>query len=214
MLTPTAATRLHRQLTELGELLAYAHLALLPGSAPRGGRVSGATRSAPLPLRLDVLSLLGPAGNRTVRDPYGDQHGLTPVIGTLTAWARVVEEEHPCSSRPGRQHTCRADETTIGSLLAYLTARDVLAWSVQQMWADEYAAEINAVWRALQPFAMLRPRRQPLPQLPCPRCDLLSLVREDGRDVECTTPGCGVILRQGEVDDRAQRILDELDAAA
>lgn len=214
MLDFTAATRLHRQLTDLPELLAYAHLALQPGSAPRGGRVSGATRTAPLPCRLDVLSLLGPAAPDTVRDLTGDQHGLTPVIGSLQAWARIVEEEHPCSSRPGREHTCRPNEATIGSLLAYLTARDVLAWTVQQPWADEYAAEINAVHRALQPFALLRPRRRPLPQLPCPRCDLLSLVREDGRDVECTTPGCGVILRHGEVQDRAQKLLDELDAAA
>lgn len=212
MLDFAAATRLHRQLAELPELLAWAEVSILPASAPRGGHVTGATRTAPLPCRTDVLSLLGPAATGPVRDPHRDQDGQTAIIGTLTAWARVIEEERPCQCHAHR-HACRPDETTIGSLLAYLTRRAVLAWTVQQPWADEYAAEIDGIHRRLTPLAMLRPRRRPLPQLACPRCDLYSLVREDGRDAECTTPGCGVILRPGEVSDRADRILAELDAA-
>lgn len=202
MLSFAAATRLHRQLTELPGLLAHAQLSLQPGSRPRGGHVTGATRTAPLPCRLDVLSLLGPAATGTVRDPYGDQDGLTPVAGAVDTWARLIAEES--GVQPARW--------TLGEELAYLAQRDVLAWSVQQLWADEYAAEIGDVHRRLTPLAMLQPRRR-LMSLPCPRCQLLSLVQEDGRDIECTNPTCKVILRQEEYDRRADAYAEALEAA-
>lgn len=214
MLDATTATRLDRQLHELPDLLALAHLALLPGAGARGARVTGATRTAPLPCNLDALSWLGPINgpdDSAIRDLRRDQDGTTPVIGTLTAWARVVEEEMPCDCRHHR-HTCRPDETTIGSLLAYLTRRRILAWSVQQRWADEYATEIGDVHRHATRLARTRPRRTPM-QMPCPRCDMLSLVRQDGHDIECVTPDCGVLMRQGDYDWRAEKILAELEAA-
>lgn len=206
MLDYAAATRLHRQLTELGELLAHAHLAIQPGSAPRGGRVSGATRTAPLPCRVDVLSWLGPApaGRGAVLDQHGDQTGPAPVTATLHGWVRLVEEE-------SRFADCA--DYRIGGMLDYLRARNVFTWTAHQPWADEYATEIGDLHRTAQRLALARPRRRPLPQLPCPRCDLLALVAVDGHDVECTTPGCGVILRPAEVSARAEAILAVLDAA-
>jgi hypothetical protein len=201
-----AATRLHRQLTELGELLAYAHLLLLPGSAPRGGRVSGATRTPPLPCRVDVLSWFGPAPEPrgAVVDPHGDQGGPAPVVGTLATWVRLIEEESAFAD-------CEA--YSIGGMLGYLSSQAVLAWTCRQPWADEYAAEVDTLHRRARSLSGTRARRRPLPQLACPRCDLYSLVEEDGRDTECTTPGCGVILRPGEVSARAEQILREMDAA-
>jgi len=202
MLTPAAATRLHRQLTELPELIAYAHLALMPGSGPRGGRVSGATRTAPLPCRADVLSLLGPTAPGAVHDPYGDQTGPTPIPGTIASWVQIhlEESEHPL------------DDATLGGQLRYLSSRPVLAWAVLQRWADDYAHEIDQAHRVLQPLAMLRARRRRL-QLPCPReaCGLLALTQVDGDDIECGA--CGLRLRQGEYDHHAERYLLELNAA-
>lgn len=199
-----ATDRLRRQLAELPELLAYAQLALLPGSAPQSGWVSGATREAPLPCRLDVLSLLGPAAEETVRDPYGDQVGVEPILGTLLSWARLVAEESNYYRPSGGW--------TVGGLVAFLADRDVFEWAVQRPWADEYADEIAAVHWQLVPLARLRPRRRPM-SLPCPRCELLTLTAEDGRDIECSNPGCGTILRQSEYDDRAEQHLTELYAA-
>lgn len=202
MLTAPAATRLHDQLLELPELLTLAHLALLPGSARLGGRVSGATRTAPLPCRVDVLSLLGPAAPGTVRDPYGDQDGITPIAGTIQTWARLIAEE---------THQCLVT-STVGGQLRFLTLRPVLAWTVRQMWADDYATEIGDVHRQATHLAMVRPRRTPM-QMPCPACDMLSLVREDGKDIDCVTPGCTVRMRQGDYDWRAEKLLAELEAA-
>ncbi|KDN86730.1 hypothetical protein [Kitasatospora cheerisanensis] len=200
MLTPAAIARLRRQLLDLPELLAYAHLAILPSSNTRSGYVTGATRTAPTPARLDVLSLLGPAATDTVRDPYGDQDGLIPAAGTITAWTRIHAEEH------GQQPA----DTNLGTQLAYLA--HLLPWAAAQPWADEYAAEIADLHRRCSPLALLRPRRR-LMQLPCPRCRLQALVREDGHDIECATPGCGTILRPDEYDQRATAYADALNAA-
>ncbi|MFD8596987.1 hypothetical protein ACFV1L_18495 [Kitasatospora sp. NPDC059646] len=200
MLTPAATARLDRHLRDLPELLAYAHLALQPGSTTRSSHVTGATRTAPLPCSINVLSLLGPAASDTVRDPHGDQDGLVPAVGTITAWARLHAEEH------GQQPA----DTNLGTLLAYLTS--LLPWAAEQPWADEYANEIADLHRRCTPLALLRPRRR-LMQLPCPRCHLQSLVREDGHDAECATPGCGVILRPDEYDQRATAYADALNAA-
>ncbi|PJN24043.1 hypothetical protein [Kitasatospora sp. CB02891] len=201
MLTPAATARLARQLREMPELLAYAHLAVLPGSTARTGYVTGATRTAPTPARLDVLSLLGPAADGTVRDPYGDQDGLTPAAGTITAWTRIHIEES------GQQPA----DGTLGTQLTYLAA--LLPWAAEQPWAAEYATEIAALHRRCTPLALLRPRRR-LMQLPCPRCRLQSLVTEDGHDTECATPGCGTILRPDEYDRRAEEYTAALHTAA
>ncbi|GAA2227294.1 hypothetical protein GCM10010430_03340 [Kitasatospora cystarginea] len=134
----------------------YAQLALLPGSAPRSGWVSGATREAPLPCRLDVLSLLGPAAEESVRDPHGDQVGAEPILGTLLSWARLIFEE-------GNYYRPSGGWATIGALVAFLADRDVIEWVVRQPWADEYADEIATVHRQLIPLARLQPRRHPMP---------------------------------------------------
>ncbi|MCG6499441.1 hypothetical protein [Kitasatospora sp. A2-31] len=203
MLDFPAASRLARELAELPDLAAWAKLATTPGSAPRGGRVSGATRTAPTPLRLDVASYLGPASPGNVRDPYGDQDGSTPLAGTLAAWVRIhVEESTLGAPRSG----------SIGDLLAYLGRRDVLAWTVHQLWADEYAAEIHNAWRTLDAYAATRPRRRAL-QLPCPRCGLLSLFQQDGQDAECGNESCRAVLRPDDYDRRVTQYLAVLDAA-
>lgn len=202
MLDYPDASRLARQLGDLPDLLIQAELALLPGSAPRAGRVSGATRTAPLPCRADVLSLLGPAAPGPVRDLRGDQVGPQPIPAVIASWARLVAEE---------THQCLVTGT-VGGHLRFLTRRRELAWSVRQPWADEYAAEIDDAWRVLQPLAMLRPRRRALP-LPCPRCQLLSLSQLDGDDIRCGNVGCSRVMRQAEYDQRCEAYLNALNAA-
>lgn len=120
-----------------------------------------------------------------VVDPHRDQTGPTPIIGTLSSWVRLHEEEGPFAD---------CADYSVGGMLDYLRARNVLAWAVLQPWADEYAAEIGDTHRALQPYALLRARRKLL-QLPCPRCHLLTLTVEDGKDAECGNPGCQILLR-------------------
>jgi hypothetical protein len=213
MLDFAAATRLARELDQMPLLAAWAQLSTQPGAGRRGARVSGATRTPPVPLRLDVASYLGPvpASTSATIDPHRDHDGTVPILGTLTAWARIIEEEMPCSCRHHR-HACRPNESTIGSLLAYLARRDVLAWAVLQPWADEYATEIHDAWRTLDRLAAIRPRRRAL-QLPCPRCGLLSLSQLDGDDIRCGNESCWRVMRQAEYDQRCEAYLNALNAA-
>jgi hypothetical protein len=204
MLDFTDATRLARELAEIPRLAAWAQLSVQPGAGRQGARVSGATRTPPAPLVIHVASYLGPAAPGDVRDLYGDQDGIVPLAGTLAAWARIHAEECDRFGYPR--------SGSIGALVAYLGRRDVLVWSVQQMWADEYAAEIHDAWRYLDGLAAIRPRRRAL-QLPCPRCGLLSLSQQDGQDAECGNESCMAILRPDDLARRIEQYLAILDAA-
>lgn len=203
MLDFPTGSRLARELGEIPLLAVYAQLSVQPGASRQGARVSGATRTPPLPLRIHVASYLGPAAPGDVHDPYGDQDGTTPLAGTLAAWARVhVEESDLGAPQSG----------SIGALADYLGRRDILVWSVQQLWADEYASEIHDAWRILDRLAAVRPRRRAL-QLPCPRCGLLSLSQIDGDDVRCGNDNCWAVLRQGEYEQRIEQWMAIHDAA-
>ncbi|MFJ2863703.1 hypothetical protein [Kitasatospora sp. NPDC087314] len=205
MLDFAIGARLTRELAEMPQLAIQAQLAIQPGASPRGARVSGASpRGARVPLRLDIASYLGPASG-DVRDPYGDQDGIVPLAGTLTAWARIHLEECSRFGAPA--------DATIGGLLTYLGRRDVLAWAVTRMWADEYAAEIHDAWRTLDAYAATRARRRPL-QLPCPRCGLLSLSQIDGEDIRCGNDACPRdLMSQAEYEWRVEQYLALHDAA-
>ncbi|MGA5819715.1 hypothetical protein ACPC54_17875 [Kitasatospora sp. NPDC094028] len=204
MLDFAIGSRLARELAEMPQLATYAQLSIQPGASRRGARVSGATRTAPTPLRLDVASYLGPAAPGDVHDPHGDQDGQTPLAGTLTAWARVHVEEHPQLGTPRSGN--------IGALADYLGRRDTLAWAVQQMWADEYAVEIHDAWRTLDGLAAIRPRQRAI-QLPCPRCGLLSLSQLDGDDIRCSNDSCWAVLRPDEYERRIDQYLAINEAA-
>ncbi|WP_405019575.1 hypothetical protein OHV05_24565 [Kitasatospora sp. NBC_00070] len=202
MLDTHTAARLDRQLRELPDALVLAHLALLPGAGARGARVSGATRTAPLPCPVDVLSLFGPAAPGTVHDDHGDQDGIIPLGATIASWARLIAEQTGQCLVTG----------TVGGHLQFLARRPAFAFAILQPWADEYAAEIADVHQHATRLSRTRPRRTPM-QMPCPACDMLSLVRQDGRDIECVTPGCSVLMRPGDYDWRVEQILAELEAA-
>ncbi|NUS14546.1 MAG: hypothetical protein HOY69_24630 [Streptomyces sp.] len=205
MLNFAAASRLARELDQMPRLAAWAQLSIQPGAGRQGARVSGATRTPPTPLAMHAASYLGPAAPGDVHDPYRDQDGIVPLAGTLTAWARVHVEE---CGRFGEPASGR-----IGDLLAYLSRRDVLAWGVTRMWADEYASEIHSCWLTLDRLAAIRPRRRALP-LPCPRCGLLSLSQQDGQDIECGNASCPLgLMRPDEYDRRIEQYLALLDAA-
>jgi hypothetical protein len=70
-----------REVVELWELAEELDLTPRAGSGPK---VSG-SREAPLPVRLDVLNLVGP-GSANVRDIHGDQVGELPLAVWWAEW--------------------------------------------------------------------------------------------------------------------------------
>jgi hypothetical protein len=217
MLPAPAITRLRTQLGQLPELITLTHLALLPGSGRRGARVSGATRTAPLPCRLDVLSLVGPTA-AAVTDPHGDQDD-TPGLDLLVGWARAVIDDRRRAndwtgwSVPGSNWLYPLDwrESDVSLAVAYLQLH--LPFAAGRTYARDLADEIGQLHRVLNritgwPLAPARTARQV-----CPRCHLMTVsVRPDGMR-ECATIDCRAVLTADEYADRAERVLAELQAA-
>ncbi|MGW7021516.1 hypothetical protein ACWGGS_19600 [Streptomyces decoyicus] len=61
-----------------------------------------------------------------------------------------------------------------------------LPWIVDQPWVADFELGLRELMRAVKAITRTEPRRVPLP-VPCPSCDMLTLVREDwsGWAAEC-----------------------------
>jgi hypothetical protein len=151
-------------------------------------RVQG-SREAPVPIRVDVVDLLGPADERTVHDPLGDQVGHLSAATVLDGWCRLFAEER-------REST---PTPHVATQAAWLLAR--LDELFKHPAIDEAAKEIGDLWHVLRRAAGLTmPRPEPCPGVPCKHCDLCLLVRVPGSEyVECG--GCSALLTEDEYRD-------------
>ncbi|WP_037576736.1 hypothetical protein [Phaeacidiphilus oryzae] len=192
MLDQATADRLRRQLRDIPTLWVYAHMSLLPGSAPAGGRVTGATRTPPLPCRVDLLSQLGPGS------ALGDDTGEWPLLAVLTGWARYIAHQ--------RQQPAPRDH--VQDLTHFLLRHH--RYAAQQDWAADYAAQVD---HAVRPLRAVGPSDVPAGRrrtIPCPRCHRLSLVEEyrpvvrpggvDRARIVCSRPDCACALTAVEYD--------------
>jgi hypothetical protein len=156
-------------------------------------RVQG-SREAPVPIRVDVVDLLGPA--RTVTSATAelayaeqddDQVGYLSAATVLDGWCRDwAETRQESTPSPQVDLQCR-----------YLADR--LDWALAEHPAvDEFAGELGDLWHTLRRAAGLTmPRPEPCPGVPCKHCDLCLLVRVPGSEyVECG--GCGNLLTEAE----------------
>lgn len=195
MLPAPLVDRLRTQLAQLPELVVRAHLALLPGAGRRGARVSGATRTAPLPCRVDILALVGPTATETVHDQHGDQD-QTPGLDLLATWARTVLEDRQRANdwtawtRPAGHDW----ERTVSRAVKVLEFH--LDWTAGRPYAHDLADEIGRLHSHLNhatgmPIAPTVRRR-----IVCPGCQLMTAaVQDDGR---CECGSCGLILTGAE----------------
>lgn len=212
MLDPHAADRLRTELTELPELITRAHLALIPGSGPTGPRVSGATREAPLPCNLYVLSLISPTSADA--QPHDTDQTEHPSIGTVIGWAQlVIGERQAANDWTGWTKVPYAlqAEATVSVAIRYLLFHH--EWTVQREFARGLADDIHRIHAALDratDYALVGAR---LRRTVCPRCQGLT-VKEgaDGR-LSCADDDCAMVVTRDEYDARAERVLEEIAAA-
>ncbi|MFJ5070225.1 hypothetical protein ACIQC7_27830 [Kitasatospora sp. NPDC088556] len=191
MLPAPHLDRLRTQLAQLPELIVRAHLALQPGAGRRGARVSGATRTAPLPCRADVLSLIGPTATATVHDDHGDQDDA-PGLNLLASWARTVLEDRQAANdwtawvRPVGYDWERTASRAVKVLLLHLD------FAAGRPYARDLADEIGRLHGHLN-RATGQPIAPPIrPRMVCPGCQLMTAaVQDDGR---CECRACGLIL--------------------
>lgn len=176
-----------------------AALTVLHGSLQRersGDTGRAGTRTAPLPGRLDVLNLLGPAASGRIHDPYGqahaDQCGDRPIGDVLVGWVRLVLEERRVNAPDTLHEAALAD---------FLTAQ--LGWISTRDWSGELIGELRDLDRVLRGVMRIDVRTRPV-QRPCPSCDLITLARTDwDRYIRCSN--CGGCWTVDELNHDAER---------
>jgi hypothetical protein len=127
-------------------------------------RVS-ASKEAPIPLRMDVLNLLGPSADAVLSGE--DQAGPVPVVGVLSAWSDLVSDQ--TRQKPvGR---------TVSGLTQHLLNH--VEWACRQEWVTDFAEELEGLTKTLRRVSGIEPVRIPLPVI-CPTCDLRTMIREEG----------------------------------
>jgi hypothetical protein len=200
MLDQPATDQLRRHLQQIPGLYLYAHLSLQPGAPSRQGRVTGATRTAPLPCRVDLLSHLAP-GALASDDLV--QPREWPLLSVLDGWALRVAR-HQRDGRP-IQH--------VDDLTHYLLRH--LRWSVLQPWAGEYTLQVAD---AVAPLYAVAPTTRTVHRdlaIPCQRCHRAGLQEVEGEDrIACSNPACRATWTPDEVDEYAAAMHSAIQAAA
>ena len=182
MACTSCSNRIDATLVEIGH-----HHADLPDHLQRGQsggpKVSG-SREAPLPLRVDPLdlSLAAPAGRqRWTPLNLADQIGHESVLAILDSWVR--------DWRDIRNRGEGLPVPAGASLISWLRVR--LDWATAQHPAiDDFAEEMHQTRSALRRALGITGGRPDFLDVPCRRCDWLSLGHVPRADrVECAHCG-------------------------
>lgn len=159
-----------------------------PTGSPGRVRVTG-TRTAPLPVSVELLNLVGP-GSPSVTDPHGDQIGELPPRW----WLLTVAEDW--AEQLG--YTLRA-RTTVAALARWLGNH--LDWACDHNEAiADFAGELRRQRGILRNAAgLVAPRPELCEGVACPKCDLRALYRQPSSEfIHCGT--CPNLLTQEEYD--------------
>ncbi|MFE1321626.1 hypothetical protein [Kitasatospora phosalacinea] len=199
MLDHAAIARLARHLGELPEILTHAYINLLPSStAARGGHVSGATRTPPLPCNLRTLDAL------TDRDE--------PAIDILESWACTVLDDRARAN----DWTAWTRLPAIRGEMAASTSIKVLTFhlpfAASRTYATDLATEIGALHRHLNVVAR-HPIRSARPvRTACPNCHLIALCERTDGWRECLN--CRGEYSPADYTNRVRQTLADLRPAA
>lgn len=219
----TAPDGVHLCLVHSGELRGW--LAELPAQArlleeefvaasaqPAEGRMGGTGRAtAPVPVDLRVLVLLGPGHPVGLVDQDDDEDTTVPLRAFLGSWAGTIAYQYPAAHRDlygtARTQPCEQAWPTWGEtitgwclwLLAYLP------FALTLPVAGELHRQVGDLIHRIRGLTHTTPgehRRV----APCPACDLFTLVRTDGQwRVHCVD--CGHRMTPDQYDEHAAQYL-------
>lgn len=209
--------RLRTMLRELASQMPLLQELLRPGSALPGRGGSGRAHS-PMPVRLDVLDLLGPGHIVALEDTHGDQSDGVPITPLLAGWARYIANTHPSVTRD-RHGTVRVQpcDTAVprhgGSVAAW--CHWLIAYVphvVRQEWASDMYGQVEALLRRIQAKTGDRPGRT-VRDAPCPGCACFALVSIEGEPlIACEV--CNRRLTPEEYREHSAAVLPSLTALA
>jgi hypothetical protein len=160
---PRCFSRLSLTLAELPEEHTRLMLEYQPSRTGGDGRSATAVH-APLPCRLDVLSLLGPASRQNPSDAR-DQVGPVPFAAVLAGWVGVLDEERNLTP-------CRRNVTAMTERLAAH-----LGWICTRPWVRDFFTEIEELLKAVRKITLTETRMELVRGLCCPSCGRFSMVR-------------------------------------
>jgi hypothetical protein len=211
------AYRLRALLLELPRHMPLLAELLQPGSGLPGRGGVGRAHS-PMPVRLDVMDLLGPGHVVVLDDPHGDQSAGVPITPLLYGWARYIAQAHSSVLRDRhgtvRVQPCDGPYSHRGSdavawchwLVAYLPYALTQPWIV-----DMYHQLEDLIWR-VRAKTDRRPQRTTR-NAPCPACEAFALVSVEGEPL-ITCEGCGHKLTPSEYRTHSEAVLPALTALA
>lgn len=191
--------RTHQQLSELPELIVAVRLEAIYGTAPKLTGTIGRTATSP--------AFPGQASR------FLAEHIVTGLLGL---------EDVIRASRllPARQARGR-EGADLAAAVTFLRAH--LAWALDRYPGEtdpetgetmDPAALIRQWHRAAERFTRRDPRLEHR-RVPCPRCELLTLVREEGDDyIRCQNINCQRSLTPSEFDEHTQNIAEKYKAPA
>ncbi|MER6598948.1 hypothetical protein [Streptomyces parvus] len=185
-------------LREIPHQVTLVRTMLQPENGP--ARRGGAGRAhAPLPVRLEVLDLIGPGHAHVVPDPHGDQTGGVPVGPFLAGWAHYIASDVPAVHRDehGTIQVVQARAATAWAATAWpRTGTGLTAWctwherylpyTATRPYAAHFHHELEGMVHRLRRLnhtkAVIRAK-----DAPCPDCSGWSLVEhEDQLYISCT----------------------------
>ncbi|MFF2774837.1 hypothetical protein ACFVU3_08000 [Streptomyces sp. NPDC058052] len=198
-----------RHLPLLALLLAPAAGVRTPGASAPAGRAH-----SPMPLRLDVVTLLGPGHAVRLPDPHGDQDPTVPVQPLLHGWATYVASQYPTVHRDvhGTAHitpgtTPRSRFGTGPAAWCHWLAA-YLPFAAGHEWIGDMHRQIEHLVRLLRSKTDRPPVRTPR-SAPCPACEAFGLVSTEGEQlIACTA--CGHRLTPADYREHSAAVLPAL----
>lgn len=196
-------SRIRRQLIELPavEIWLQAHIAA--NGAAVEDRVSG-SREEQIPLRLDVLDLIGPTATNSAKpfNPYysipDDQLGDPGIASFLRSRSEQVHWDTGAA--------WPEDDSTTG-FVAYIAA--ALSWIVEQDWIDEFMTELEDIGKRARGVAPWAEEIKHEKNGACDKCSKTALVTHVARGrviCEKRLGGCGYDRAQTEYEFRARHL--------
>ncbi|WP_051764769.1 hypothetical protein [Streptomyces sp. NRRL F-5135] len=191
---PACTRELRAWLAELPAQVPLLRNALLPEGRPAQGRIS-ARASAPVPVNLDALNLLGPGQPDPPEDPYGDTTGPIPVRALVSGWAGYIAYEHQAVSRDShgtvQVRPCDGAHASHGATIdgwcRWLTA--YLPYAVTRPWIRGLHTQIGDLIHRIRTLTHATPYRRRM-ALPCPECSAFALTETSGQwGVTCEVCG-------------------------
>jgi hypothetical protein len=193
LLCQRCRSRLSSLLIQLPSLAAWLEENIAATSNPNGPKISG-SREDPMPLRPDILDLVGPTSSREISvtlDPNAvEQYGEPSLLDVIGSWCLLVSEERNDDWPP------RNDLTTLCRWL-----HSQLDWIVAQLWVDDLLSNLQDTARKAERLAPRDPEHRWL-KPPCPSCNRKALVFTRGIGIACQAKigGCGRTWEDDEYD--------------